>query len=511
MQFRSLRSGRFINQSPWRRWQQLRLTWISWHWWQARYAGNGLHWLPWPWLILATLALFSLFQRHAFDDPYITYRYAANIARGYGFVYNLDEPVLSTTAPLYALILALAGRVGLDIPLTSNALGCISMAAGGLAFWHLGQAWRAPLAGLTGLLLYTTFPMLTTTLGAETIFVCTLILGGFTLCAMGRYGWSALVFGLATLARPDSLLAVLSAALYVVWQRRFDQLWPAGLIYTLVLLPWVLFATAYFGLPWPVTLAAKQRQGLLHMSESFGAGLLELLQIYWQALAYRMHVLLAAAGLLFVLLRQRGWLLLIGWNILYLGAYLLLGVTSYFWYYAPMVIGFIALVAAGVELFGRQMRRMCSWVCVSLSVFVLVVGLLSVQIGSLLALQSVGDPRAALYQELGLWINTHTLPEKSIGTLEVGIIGYYADRPMIDFAGLLQPATAMQLTPETTYDDAAIWSFQQFQPDYIILVEDGLRKLVTNASFQQICRKERMFQSVDFPYSISIYTCFYTR
>src|SRR5215211_293852 len=45
------------------------------------------------------------------DDSYITYRYAHNLLTGRGFVYNPGEHVLSTTTPLYALILALFGTV----------------------------------------------------------------------------------------------------------------------------------------------------------------------------------------------------------------------------------------------------------------------------------------------------------------------------------------------------------------------------------------------------------------
>ena len=38
------------------------------------------------------------------DDPLITLTYAKNIAAGNGFVFNHGDPVLGTTAPLFALI-----------------------------------------------------------------------------------------------------------------------------------------------------------------------------------------------------------------------------------------------------------------------------------------------------------------------------------------------------------------------------------------------------------------------
>ncbi|HLF80433.1 MAG TPA: hypothetical protein VI410_01595, partial [Anaerolineales bacterium] len=46
----------------------------------------------------------------AFDDAYITYRYARNLAHGDGFVYNHGERVLGTTTPLYTILLALTSR-----------------------------------------------------------------------------------------------------------------------------------------------------------------------------------------------------------------------------------------------------------------------------------------------------------------------------------------------------------------------------------------------------------------
>ena len=40
-----------------------------------------------------------------FDDTYITFRYALNLASGFGFVYNIGQPVLGTTSPLWAMVL----------------------------------------------------------------------------------------------------------------------------------------------------------------------------------------------------------------------------------------------------------------------------------------------------------------------------------------------------------------------------------------------------------------------
>jgi hypothetical protein len=53
--------------------------------------------------------------------------------------------------------------------------------------------------------------------------------------------------------------------------------------------------------------------------------------------------------------------------------------------------------------------------------------------------------------------------------LEVGIIGYYARRPIIGFAGLIQPEVAKQMAPESTYDDTTLWAIENYHPDYLVI------------------------------------------
>src|SRR5688500_20409515 len=80
--------------------------------WRAPSLGMAL----WVAAVAGTLALW-LFILFAFrgqpgDDPYITYRYATNLASGKGFVFNEGEHVQSTTTPLFTLMLAGAGVAG---------------------------------------------------------------------------------------------------------------------------------------------------------------------------------------------------------------------------------------------------------------------------------------------------------------------------------------------------------------------------------------------------------------
>src|SRR5690606_8148401 len=120
------------------------------------------------------------------------------------------------------------------------------------------------------------------------------------------------------------------------------------------------FAWAYFGWPLPVTLAAKQQQGTMAISQGFAAGLIPLVQEYARSPFYWVDAALALVGAGFLARRARAWALLLAWTLALFGAYTLLGVSRYYWYYAPLVPGFVALVGLGAaavdDFFQRRFR-----------------------------------------------------------------------------------------------------------------------------------------------------------
>src|SRR5207249_3597690 len=81
-----------------------------------------------PAVLAATALVFGrALRRNALDDPYVTYRYAENLLAGLGPVYNPGEPVLSTTALGYGLLLAVL-KLALPwaaLPALSNAVSAL--------------------------------------------------------------------------------------------------------------------------------------------------------------------------------------------------------------------------------------------------------------------------------------------------------------------------------------------------------------------------------------------------
>jgi arabinofuranosyltransferase len=65
------------------------------------------------------------FSRWMDDDAFISFRYARNLVRGYGLVFNPGERVEGYSNFLWTLFLALFHRCGLDLPGTAQILGCL--------------------------------------------------------------------------------------------------------------------------------------------------------------------------------------------------------------------------------------------------------------------------------------------------------------------------------------------------------------------------------------------------
>lgn len=197
-------------------------------------------------LLLAVAALsgvsclpFALVPGVHWDDAYITFRFAANLASGHGFVFNPGEPSNGFTSPLWTLALAAVALIAgpQSLPAVAKALGviCHAAAAGvtaGLVLDRLGRPWIAALAGLA--IGANPLLVLLAVSGMETplaLFLLAVALRLYARQGLGQPFRLGAVLGLAFLARPES--ALLAAVIFAVeagraaraWRRR----WRAGL------------------------------------------------------------------------------------------------------------------------------------------------------------------------------------------------------------------------------------------------------------------------------------------
>ena len=486
---------------------------------------------PVIYLFAVSTVIYLIFSGWHYDDPYITYRYARNISQGQGYVYNPGERIQSTTTPLFTILLAVSSFFTSDLPRVANIIGAASLALGALLLWDLAHTWQTPEVGWTALLLYPTFTLPAAAIGSETPLYIAICLASFACFARKKYYLTAICAALAILARPDGVLVTLVLSIFFLIWKRNPIPWKSVFIFTTITLTWFLFSWAYFGNPLPVTLAAKQFQLLLPVSQSFFRGSAWILGWYTDGWQYWIEAILAAVGFFWMWRYARAWILVLTWTGLYFVSYSILHVSRYYWYYAPLVPGFIILVGLGIAAITHQAPKMLLRTQAgktpsngappsstveqrdsharlgNILAFAILAPLTLAQVMDLWKTREQLEPRAAAYQAVGEWLEANTPPESVVSALEAGIIGYYSKRTMVDFAGLLQPEVANIIGQSETYDEAAIWAMQKFSPDYVVLVKGDLKAL-KQSYLEDRCKIAQQFPKEMFGFNdINIYSC----
>jgi hypothetical protein len=461
--------------------------------------------------LLAAIALLLGIALHplAVDDAFITYRYARHLAAGQGFTYNVGRPVLSTTAPLYALILAAGALAWPDLPALANGLSAVALWAAATLVFILGWREKTPWVGSLAALFLVAHPLLWLGLGLETALFLALALGALVAYRGGRLYWTAVLLALATLTRGDGLIltGVVASHCALYWLTR--QGWriasqsqagelsgrmvlEAVGVYVVVVLPLLIWLTWRFGSPLPATLGAKGAQAELgvtgfypHTTYLQGMGIL-IRALLAQSPLYALFVPAVAAGLVATWGWGRWVCLIVVWGVAHLAGYTIVGVTPYYWYYAPLVPALVCLAALGIVESARWLvqrlplrrgaEQAAAWGVGGLWAATLLVALGRSDWAMVQALDGPVPPpddavskmlpeaKVGVYQQAGLWLRDHTPGDAVVGVTEVGIIGYYAERTMVDFLGLLEPEVAQALGRGDLY-----WALLRYQPDYLAL------------------------------------------
>ena len=459
-------------------------------------------------LTLAVVACglyFHALHDYAFEDAYITFRYADNIAAGHGFVFQPGERVLGTSTPFFALLLAGVGLLGLDIPLTALFLNAL-----GLTLIALGGAWIARRHGLANV--GTVFAVavlwniggLTHFFGMETTTYVVLMLGALVAALTDRPATSGVLLGLACLTRYDGiLLAVTVLAIFLWRQRRIP--WRAGLAFSAVMGPWLVFAQVYFGSMMPNTLGAKgQSEPILKYMYVSLAKLSDRLFVPIQGILGSRHDqrLLEAVLLLLLVAPLLAWsvrllrrecllaALLIYPILLWLGYSVISPPTQFQWYLIPGMYLFVlfCLLTWGTALWASLGgRRLEPWATI-LSLTLIAGSFLALPLRTEDESHAVDSyryrRRAGAYERLAGFIHRNQLQDLEILTREPGYLTYQSRNPVIDAAGLvtkdilfhgpLSERTSLKKVIDTRQpammvfgeDDAFLANFPEYLPIY---------------------------------------------
>ncbi len=475
---------------------------------------------------LATLAALSLclaglvawgYAPASYDDGYITFRYADNLARGHGFVFNPGEPVLGTSAPGYALLLAgLRSALpfpGFDVATWGFALGILSLAALPILL-HAGLT-RPPaaphpaLASLVFAALALPCRWNVELLGGEGLPVLALAAGALVAALAGREALAGTLAGCATALRFDAALAVAAFGV-AFWLSRRRLPWRFLGLAVLPPAAVVLWLLSAFGSALPSTLAGKRSEIPFAGAGYFRSEIDWLLRAFGGAGTLALAAM-AVAGL-FVLARipsrHRLWAgACAAWLLAHEAFYRLAGVPFAPWYHLAAVNALLALGALGCGPWltadayrGWHGARRLALGAVALALIAL---LLPTAAFHAETWGRPPDPRIRVYRDAALALHARSPGASCVAAVEIGALAYFGDRPVLDLTGLVEPAVLAARREDRLADLVAAR-----RPDYLLdnpnFHSSFLAPLVESGELDRDYRAVASFARPEYPFAIRL-------
>ena len=413
------------------------------------------------------------------DDAWIHQVYARSLAQTGRWAYAPGVSSAGSTAPLWSLWLALGYLLGAPFRWWAYASGAaclVWLGQSGMALWRALWPDRAAQAWLPGLVLVSSWPLVWAAgSGMETLLFAAL---GLTLCthvmrrAPSPTAAALLVAGflggLLVLTRPDGLILLLLVGLFILQgtaalPARLRRLGLFLFASALPLLPYFALNYLASGHIWPNTFYAKQAeyaallaaplperlahllyfslggppQGWQGISAAHWLLLPGLLAAVWRALRRdwaerRLHALLP-------LLWAAGHIFLYAWRLpvtFQHGRYLLAALPI--WVVFGLA-GWLLLLPQSDPAERRWGSLRPAWLASRAAAAILMVMLLFfLPAGG----QQYRTDVAFIEGEMvaaARWLQANTPPQALIAAHDIGAIGYFAQRPLLDLAGLISP------------------------------------------------------------------------
>jgi hypothetical protein len=449
-------------------------------WWPPSIAWARTNWLLTAALTagLAARLTFWVATDRRLDDALITLKFDKNLAAGVGLVHNLGDghvhgftSALSVLVPLPGELVAAGGGLFLLrlVSLTAFVLAavyayriCQELELGpwpsGFVLVYLALDQIQVFFGMSGM---------------ETQIAVAVLLAGIYYVLVEDYTKSGVALGLAPLARPDFVLWVAPAYVFLFLRNRSRAL-RAGLVSAALLAPWLIFTTLYYGSPIPNTIAAKSAvfgpdlPAASHPGDwiNFLVDRLGDHQHDWQTVAPFLekafvlqtplsHSLLKAIALTVVGLavlgaittwNRRSWRPAIAVVVLFALYKLIFLTLGYFeWYGVPPLAVLILLAAAGLDRVTRLLAAALSRIVTvtpsqlaALPVVCLALAY-AIQLPFSIPLEArvQHDIEDKVRVPLGEYLGQVVKPGQTITSESSGYVGYYTNGTLYDFPGLV--------------------------------------------------------------------------
>lgn len=384
-------------------------------------------------ILVAVRIGFIAYTHHTFEDAFITFRFAQNIANGYGFVHNIGEPIYGTTTPLMTILLAIWVKTFPGtIVLGAWVIDVLASLLMGIFVWKTLEEFIFPDSHILIVLLtlaVSSFLVLYETNGMElSLELCFMSLSFYAMSTR-RDLLCGISLGLLLWTRIDGVVWVVFL-LAAQWMESEEFPRKTALVAAAVYLPWLVFAFFYFGTVIPQTIISK---AVLYDAgkHDFMAGI----NVIYGNLGWPMLVAVVG-GILAQFYRPRAFVLFMTYGIFEVLRLALLSQTFEARYFVPLYwCATILMGYAFVAAYDFLPR---------------VPGMAMILIFVLSAVKPIVDTAQyrKLYQQyiygslesVGHWLHDNTPPASTVFLEPLGYAGFYADRHIFDEVGLITPS-----------------------------------------------------------------------
>jgi hypothetical protein len=465
-------------------------------------------------ILPAMLLAANMWRVHPFtvDDSFISFRYARNLARGWGLVYNEGERIEGYTNFLWTVLLAGGIKLGIGPETLSKLMGAAS-AVGAMTLTYAISGRLSP---------YRTMPCVATWLlastivfsgyavfGLETIGFVFLILAGTYLflretedvirpedgapaakTKSAAFPWSGLVFALAGLTRPEAPMYIGILALYLIGRGFLSrQNVIRGLLFVAPIAAHLVFRRLYYHAWTPNTLGAKTG----NVAGQIQAGL-GYVQNYVFHAGPIVYFALLGVGVA-VARKRRDMLALATIGVAILGYVILVGGDwmKYWRFLAPFEPFCFLLVDVAVR---RVVDRRDAATNFGLALFA--VAMIGHRAGMLRDAQADMLTKEKRFWDMAAggtanWLNQNTKPgELAIG--DIGYVGWSTDYPILDLLGLVDPVISKLPGGYTQkLGPGFIERFFEKRPRYMLLISANNDCVHPSVPGSQVIYRDRRF------------------
>ncbi len=421
-----------------------------------------------------------------FDDAYITFRYAANLARGLGLVFNPGEHVLGTTSPLFTFILAGVGRVVGMQHMEAIAVAVDILASLGMLFYAEASLSLAEVRSevkwmYLGILAFLPSVISNATSGMETPLVLCLMSVSLYLALQERWAALACVGVLLCLSRVDASIWLLALGIHILVShkgRALRELAAPLAIFLGGVFAWLTFTKLYYGSVVPQSVVGKAvshgafappdiNYALTLFSALVPAGRLG----GWGLILIGVVFLLLLFPAIDLWRQKPGLRPVLYFVPLYVGIFLASRAPLFSWYLLPPKWAFYLLAAHALWYFAARSAEFAHRT-IKPPVILIPVGLLVLALCLRGLKKNFSEVKTSPSLDVSDLIEKDLSPSGSIFLEHIGLVGFRTGRYIYDSMGLVTPATTrLQRRYGPDWLMKATW---EFHADVVILYSPDL-------------------------------------